>query len=281
MISKAKKYELYKPKKFLGQNFLVDENVAKKIVRSLDISEYDTIVEIGPGQHALTKHLAGMTNNFYAVELDKSIYEKLQTEYDGKINLIHKDFLKTDLLNDFGSEVVSGKKIKIIGNIPYNITTEILFKLFAQSELIESAVLMMQKEVAKRLVSEPNTKDYGILAVQTQFYARSELLFHVPPTAFFPKPNVTSSVVKFHFDKDTSGLKDKILFKEIVRESFGQRRKTMRNSLKKFMERYEINENDVKGFDFTRRPENLKPGEFVELSNVVSQFLSEKNETKN
>ncbi|HMQ69396.1 MAG TPA: 16S rRNA (adenine(1518)-N(6)/adenine(1519)-N(6))-dimethyltransferase RsmA [Ignavibacteria bacterium] len=278
MISKAKKYELYKPKKFLGQNFLVDENIAKKIVRSLDISENDTVVEIGPGQQALTKHLTGLTKNFYAVELDKSIYEKLQTEHEGKINLIHKDFLKTDLEKDFGILPDSNAKLKIIGNIPYNITTEILFKLFSQSGLIESAVLMMQREVAKRLVSAPDTKDYGILAVQSQFYTRSELLFHVPPTAFFPKPNVTSSVVKFHFDKDTSGLKDKVLFKEIVRESFGQRRKTMRNSLKKFMERYELNENEITGFDFTRRPENLKPSEFIALSNTVSRLLSEKSD---
>lgn len=278
MISKAKKYELYKPKKFLGQNFLVDENIAKKIVRSLDISENDIVVEIGPGQQALTKHLSGLTKNFYAVELDKSIYEKLQSEHEGNINLIHKDFLKTDLEKDFGIGTDSKTKLKIIGNIPYNITTEILFKLFSQSELIESAVLMMQREVAKRLVSVPDTKDYGILAVQTQFYTRSELLFHVPPTAFFPKPNVTSSVVKFHFDKDTSGLKDKVLFKEIVRESFGQRRKTMRNSLKKFMERYEINENEITGFDFTRRPENLNPAEFIALSNTVSRLLSVKSD---
>ncbi|MCB0727232.1 MAG: ribosomal RNA small subunit methyltransferase A [Ignavibacteriae bacterium] len=278
MISKAKKYELYKPKKFLGQNFLVDENIAKKIVRSLDVSEDDIVVEIGPGQQALTKHLAGLTKNFYAVELDKYIYEKLQSEHEGKIKLIHKDFLKTDLEKDFGILPDSKLKLKIIGNIPYNITTEILFKLFSQSELIESAVLMMQREVAKRLVSVPDTKDYGILAVQTQFYTRSELLFHVPPTAFFPKPNVTSSVVKFHFDKDTSGLKDKVLFKEIVRESFGQRRKTMRNSLKKFMERYDINENEITGFDFTRRPENLKPAEFITLSNTVSLLLSKRSE---
>lgn len=278
MISKAKKYELYKPKKFLGQNFLVDENIAKKIVRSLDVSEDDIVVEIGPGQQALTKHLAGLTKNFYAVELDKYIYEKLQSEHEGKIKLIHKDFLKTDLEKDFGILPDSKSKLKIIGNIPYNITTEILFKLFSQSELIESAVLMMQREVAKRLVSVPDTKDYGILAVQTQFYTRSELLFHVPPTAFFPKPNVTSSVVKFHFDKDTSGLKDKVLFKEIVRESFGQRRKTMRNSLKKFMERYDINENEITGFDFTRRPENLKPAEFITLSNTVSLLLSKRSE---
>lgn len=277
MITKAKKYELYKPKKFLGQNFLVDENIAKKIVASLVISENDTVIEIGPGQQALTKHLSGLTNNFYAVELDRSIYEKLKTEYEGRINLIHSDFLKTDLDKDFGSVSDPDRKLKIIGNIPYNITTEILFKLFNHSGIIETAVLMMQREVAKRLVSRPDTKDYGILAVQTQFYTRSELLFHVPPTAFFPKPNVTSSVVKFHFDKDISILENKVLFKEVVRESFGQRRKTMRNSLKKLMERYEINEKDIAGFDFTRRPENLTPSEFVTLSNTINQLLSNKN----
>ena len=265
MISAKEKYELYRPKKFLGQNFLVDENIARKIVSSLDVKQGDVIIEIGPGQGVLTKYLCALTNNFYSVEIDKSIFEKLNLEYGERIKFIHKDFLKIDLDKEIKS---SSEKLKIIGNIPYNITTEILFKLFDSYRKIDSCVLMMQKEVAQRLTALPNTKDYGILAIQTQLYTAPKILFNVPPTAFFPKPNVNSSVVKLDFNKPDSGIKDKNLFKEIVRESFGQRRKTMRNSLKKFSERYGIDFNKI-DFDFSRRPESLTVKEFEDLSDQI------------
>lgn len=266
MISTKQKYALYKPKKFLGQNFLVDNNIAKKIVASLDILPEDVVIEIGPGQGVLTKYLLGLTKNFYAVEIDKSIYEKLSEEYQGKLKLIHKDFLKLDFTKDI--DTGESGKIKIIGNIPYNITTEILFKLYDSNDKVSSATLMMQKEVARRLTAKPNTKDYGILAIQTQLHTIPKILFNVPPTAFFPKPNVDSSIVKFDFKNSIAGLNDKSLFKELVRESFGQRRKTMRNSLKKFFERNKIDFEKLE-FDFSRRPENVNIEEFKMLSNSI------------
>lgn len=267
MISTRQKYEIYKPKKFLGQNFLVDDNIAKKIVNSLDINKNDTVIEIGPGRGVLTKYISGLTDNFYAVEIDSSIYEKLNSEYGDKLKLIHKDFLKIDLESDIYANDIS-ENIKIIGNIPYNITTEILFKLFESGDRIDSAVLMMQREVAKRLTAVPDTKDYGILAIQTQMHTIPKILFNVPPTAFFPKPNVFSSVVKLDFKKDLSGIKNRTLFRELVRESFGQRRKTMRNSLKKFFERNIIDSAEI-DFDLSRRPENLSIFEFQRLSNDI------------
>ena len=274
MISTRQKYELYKPKKFLGQNFLVDDNIAKKIVNSLDINKNDTVIEIGPGRGVLTKYISGLTENFHAVEIDKSIFEKLNSEYGDKIKLIHKDFLKIDLDSEIISNDLSGK-IKVIGNIPYNITTEILFKLFETGDRIDSAVLMMQREVAKRLTAVPDTKDYGILAIQTQMHTIPKILFNVPPTAFFPKPNVFSSVVKLDFKKDLSGLKNRTLFRELVRESFGQRRKTMRNSLKKLFERNIIDSAEI-DFDLSRRPENVTILEFKKLSNDIDCLIRNK-----
>lgn len=275
MISTKQKYELYKPKKFLGQNFLVDDNIAKKIVASLGIAENDTVIEIGPGRGVLTKYIQELTDNFYAVELDRSIFEDLKIEYGGSINLIHKDFLKIDLDADISIDDRS-KRFKVIGNIPYNITSEILFRLFESADRVDSAVLMMQKEVAKRLTAVPDTKDYGILAIQTQLHTVPKILFNVPPTAFFPKPNVFSSIVKLDFRRDLSGIKDRRLFKELVRESFGKRRKTMRNSLKKFFERNELDVEKI-NFDLSRRPENVTIREFELLSNDLFELILNKN----
>lgn len=275
MISTRQKYELYKPKKFLGQNFLVDDNIAKKIVASLEIERNNTIIEIGPGRGVLTKYIQELTDNFYAVELDRSIFEDLKLKYGKSINLIHKDFLKIDFDSDIRSDDRS-VKFKVIGNIPYNITTEILFRLFESADRIDSAVLMMQKEVAKRLTAVPDTKDYGILAIQTQLHTVPKILFNVPPTAFFPKPNVFSSIVKLDFKRDLSGIKDRRLFKELVRESFGQRRKTMRNSLKKFFERNELESENV-NFDLSRRPENVTIKEFEMLSNDLTELIRKNN----
>ena len=269
LTSNKEKYDLYRPKKFLGQNFLVDENIARKIVASLDITEEDTIIEIGPGQGALTKFISQVSDKFFAVELDKHIYEKLLIQYGNKINLIHKDFLQFDFEKDLSS---NGGKVKVIGNIPYNITTEILFKLFEQKDRVFSAVLMMQKEVAQRLVSKQDTKDYGILAVFTQLYTSPKILFNVPPTAFFPKPKVNSAIVKFEFNKENFNIADKELFKTIVKDSFGQRRKTMRNSLKRNFERNNVSFENI-DFDFSRRPENVSIEEFANLANEVSSMM--------
>ncbi len=275
MISNEVKYNKYKPKKFLGQNFLVDKNIAKKIVSSLEINQGDIVIEIGPGQGVLTKYISALTENLIAVELDRSIHEKLSAEYSGKAKIIHKDFLKFDLEKDLneilGVNVSEKMKLKVIGNIPYNITTEILFKLFERADIMETAVLMMQKEVAKRLTAQPNTKDYGILAVQTQFSSSPKILFGVPPTAFFPKPNVESSIVKFGFSENKYRVSDKQLFKSLVRNSFGQRRKTLKNSLRNFCEANNISLDDIE-FDFSRRAESLSIQEFTELSDRITKL---------
>ncbi|CAN5458116.1 16S rRNA (adenine(1518)-N(6)/adenine(1519)-N(6))-dimethyltransferaseRsmA [soil metagenome] len=274
--SNKDKYEKYKPKKFLGQNFLVDENIAKKIVESLRIEKGDNVLEIGPGKASLTKYLAVKEINLIAVELDRSVIGELNDRFKDKLHLIHKDFLKVDLENDLKEFMDSGKKLRIIGNIPYNITTEILFRIFEKSSVISEAVLMMQKEVAKRLVAEKDNKDYGIMAVQTQTFSNPEILFNVPPTAFFPKPNVTSTVVRFTFESLPYEVSDVGLFKKIVRAGFGKRRKTLHNSLKDLLKELNINEEEL-DLDMIRRPENLSVEEFANLSNRISVILKNKS----
>lgn len=268
LTNASDKFEKYRPKKFLGQNFLVDENIAKKIVASLNIQPDDYVIEIGPGQSSLTKYLIELTKNFVAVELDKHIVEKLRAE--GKIDVVHKDFLKLDFDKDLPKFTDKKKKLKIIGNIPYNITSQILFMLFDNAERVDSALLMMQKEVARRLTAVPNTKDYGILATQTQVFTTPKLLFNVPPTAFFPKPKVDSTVVKFDFHSVKHKIENYPLFKSLVKASFGQRRKTMRNSLKKFFEENKLSFENF-DFDFSRRAESVSIDEYISLNDAINK----------
>jgi 16S rRNA (adenine1518-N6/adenine1519-N6)-dimethyltransferase len=272
LISKEEKYIKYRPKKFLGQNFLVDENIAKKIIKSLDIKEKEPLLEIGPGHGSLTKHIIKASKNYVSVEVDPFVIKKLKLQFGDNLRIIHKDFLKLNFDADLKDNFDNTSKIKIIGNIPYKITTEILFKLFEIKDRLNSVVMMVQKEVAQRIVAEPNTKDYGILSIQTQLNSGPEILFNVPPTAFFPKPKVHSSVVKLIFGNEKYKLSDKILFKKIIKESFGQRRKIMRNSLKNLFSDINININQI-SFDFSKRPETVSIHEFVELSNEITKLL--------
>ena len=256
------KYKLYKPKKFLGQNFLVDDNISRKIVKQLDIKESDTILEIGPGQGALTKHLAGVCKKYIAVEIDSEICNSLKEKY-GKGKFINEDFLKFDL-NQFK------KPIKIVGNLPYNIASEILFKLFDHREKITISILMVQKEFAQRLVAKPHSKAYGILAVQTQAFSEPEILFNVPPTVFFPKPKVNSSVIKLNFSNENYEILSRELFKRLVRSAFGKRRKILKNSLEDLFEELKLDFDDFDlFFDFSKRAENLNVEGYVQLSNII------------
>jgi len=266
LLSKEEKYQKYRPKKFLGQNFLVDDNIARKIVNCLNIDIGDTVLEIGPGYGALTKHIVGICANYFAVEIDADMGANLKETYADKINVISKDILAVDIAREIITK--ESRRIKIIGNIPYNITTEILFKIFESRAYVSEAVLMMQKEVAQRLTSNPGLKDYGILAVQTRHYCKPTVLFGVPPTAFFPKPTVNSSIVRLVFEQRSRDVMDEVLFRKIVRESFGKRRKVMRNSLKNLFAENNVSFADI-DFDFSRRPESLSVAEFEQLSNNV------------
>lgn len=268
-LLKKEKYLKYRPKKFLGQNFLVDDNIAKKIIRQLGITGDDIVIEIGPGHGALTKHLVNMTNNYFAVEIDKEKCDELYEKFSGIKKIFNKDFLKFDFENDL--KLKPSKKIKIIGNIPYNLTTEILFKIFENHKIFETAILTIQKEVAERITAKPKSKEYGILSVQSCIYSVPKMLFTIPATAFFPKPKVNSAVLKLEL-KEKPEIKNTEIFKLIVRESFGQRRKMMRNSLEKCFESYNLSFTDF-DFDFTRRAETVSPEEYIVLSNRVYNLI--------
>lgn len=263
------KFEKYRPVKFLGQNFLVDDNIAKKIVHSAEIEEQDLIIEIGVGYGALTKHILNMTNNYIGIEIDQKCIEALREKFGDNVVLLKKDFLKFDFEKDVKHAPKKYKHLKILGNIPYNITSEILFKLFENKYHIQSAILMTQKEVALRLSAKPKTKQYGILSVHTQLNSDFKLLFHLPPTVFFPKPKVESSVFKLTFHNRYK-IDDYSKFSNFIKLAFGKRRKTLKNALRELLTEFNL---DNLSFDFSKRAEELSPIELLDLYNNLSKKL--------
>lgn len=262
-----------KPKKSLGQNFLIDENIGRKIVESLNLSVDDVVVEIGPGQGALTKYIVENVKKIYAVEIDKRAAEELRSNISSnKLKIINQDFLELDL----GLLDIRSKNLKLVGNIPYHLTSPILFKAFEYYKIIANVTMMIQKEVADRLTAKPKTKAYGILSVFTQFYGVPKNLFNVSPSCFFPKPKVTSTVVRidFHHKLPFENVDEK-LFSTVVRTTFGKRRKTIRNCLKYLPFDETIVKNIIQKIDFplNKRPEELSIKEFVILTDKIDEII--------
>ncbi len=254
------------PKKSLGQNFLRDDNVARNIVESLHLRSDDTTVEIGPGGGALTKLLQGRCSRVIAIEVDQRAVRVLQETFGDSIELVHAD-VRAVSLGEFTRRRKG--KLRVVGNIPYNITSEILFWLFDQHDVVEDATLMVQLEVARRFVARTATKEYGILSVFLQYYTEPELLFKVSRNSFYPKPTVDSAVVRLRFKHELPDCNME-LFRAIVRGTFGKRRKTLRNSL-----RYLGFTDDLlnrSGFDLGRRPESLTLREFLDLTADLDRF---------
>ncbi len=256
----------HRPKKSLGQNYLHDENICRNIVSAFKIKKDDLVVEIGAGKGALTKYLVGLTKNLAVIELDENNCDILGETFPG-LKVINEDVLKADFHGILGLFGKRKNRLRVIGNIPYNITTPILFKLIESRQFIFDAQLMMQEEVTQRLTAKPNTKDYGILSVFTGVYTKPTLLFKVSKNCFYPKPKVDSRVINLEFtDELISKVLDEDFFRKFVRGAFGTRRKTLKNSLKNI----NINVNELKiDFDFTRRAENLTITEFIDLSNNI------------
>lgn len=254
------------PKKSLGQNFLHDQHYSKKIADALNVQPNDKVIEIGPGTGALTQWLFPQQIDYTAIELDQRAIEDLKLKFGNEINVIHSDVLEIDFNRFFTSD----KKLKVIGNIPYYITSPILFHLLEFRKNLDCFVVMIQKEVADRISAKPDSKEYGILSVQFQYFCKVENLFKVPAGAFFPVPNVDSAVVKFTF-KNESELEsvDEVYFRKLVRQSFSMRRKTLRNNLKPFL----VDESKI-SVDLSRRSETLSVSEFVKLSNELQNQKS-------
>jgi 16S rRNA (adenine1518-N6/adenine1519-N6)-dimethyltransferase len=254
---------LLKPKKRLGQNFLRDENILRKIVESLDLNTEDIVIEIGCGNGALTKHLAHKPIKLIGIEVDERAIELLKDSVGEKMTLIHANVLDVQLHEI--SEKQHGQ-LRIVGNIPYYLTSEILFWLFEARPVLRDATLMMQLEVARRLVAPSGRKDYGILSVFTKFYADCEMLFKVSRNCFFPRPDVDSAVVQLKFKEQLPHCDEK-LFRSVVRSTFGKRRKTLRNGLKSMG--YDDKVLDSIKFELTKRPEELSVENFVLLANLL------------
>lgn len=250
-------------KKHLGQHFLHDQPVIAKIVRLINPQPGDTIVEIGPGLGALTTHVLPLAQQMFAIELDKDVIPKLQTQCAplGQLTIYNQDFLTIDL-GQFPAPM------RLIGNLPYNISTPILFKTIGNVQHIKDMHFMLQKEVAQRIAAAPGSKIYGRLSVMLQYYYQVELLMQVGPGSFTPPPKVDSAIIRLTPKlQHPIPILDHQLFGDIVRSAFCQRRKTIHNSLKDYITTSKLQQ---LGIDPTTRPERLTVDEFVLISNACS-----------
>lgn len=257
-----------RPKKFFGQHFLKDETIAQKIADALDYTKFDTLIEIGPGTGMLTKYLLKKSVDLYAFEIDRDSIAYLKEyvlnplENQSQFNIIDQDFLKADL-----SAVLEANNFGIIGNFPYNISSQILFKTIEYRDVVPEFAGMFQKEVARRICAESGNKTYGILSVLTQAFYETEYLFTVKPHVFNPPPKVDSGVIKLIRRKNYRLDCDETLFFKVVKTAFQQRRKTLRNSLKTF----KLSNNLKSDLIFAQRPERLSYKDFVELTQKIAQ----------
>ncbi|UMB59662.1 16S rRNA (adenine(1518)-N(6)/adenine(1519)-N(6))-dimethyltransferase RsmA [Lutibacter sp. A80] len=253
-------------KKHLGQHFLKDELIAQQIADSLTENGYKNVLEIGPGMGVLTKYLLKKPLKTYVIEIDTESVEYLQTHYLNLADrIISKDFLKINLETYFIKEQVA-----IIGNFPYNISTQIVFKTLENRHQIPEFTGMFQKEVAKRIAEKAGSKVYGILSVLTQAFYNVEYLFTVPPTVFNPPPKVDSGVIRLIRKENYTLPVDEKLFFKVVKTAFQQRRKTLRNSLKVLNLSDSLREDSI----FGQRPEQLSVQEFINLTSKIEKDVS-------
>ena len=263
----------FRPKKSRGQNFLIHEHVIESIVRLLDLDRDDQVLEIGPGLGFLTRRLLERAGKVWAVEVDDALVERLRvSEFaaTAKFNLIHGDILEVSL-----EQILPQTKFKLVGNLPYSIATPVLFRIFDWRAHFSTLVLMVQKEVADRIASGPGTKDYGTLSVWCHVHGRITDKINVSPEAFFPRPKVRSTVLKFElYSEPLVGAGEMAKFRGLVRAAFGQRRKTLSNTMTSWLKR-ERPEIDgfllAQGIDPKRRGETLTVEDFVKLSHAIGQ----------
>ncbi len=269
---------LLAPKKSLGQCFLTDENIARRIVEGLEISEGDVVVEIGPGRGILTRYLADSPAQILAVEIDQRLVPRLKESFSkhDNVEVRHADFLEMDL-----AQLVRKGPAKLVGNLPYHLVSEILFKLFRHARVaredekipwIERAVLMMQHEVAQRVISAEGNKTYGIPSIFCQLEAKPESLLRVPADCFRPKPKVDGEVLRlFPYRQPPVYPKNWQVLERIVRWCFHQRRKMLRTTLASLAGVHPFWQEVP--LDFRRRPEDLSPAEWVMLADGIDQRL--------
>ena len=242
------------PKKRWGQNFLIDSNIIDKIISSIDVSSNDRILEIGPGKGAITTPLAKKAENITAIEIDSKLCDILEKQNISNLKILNNDFLKLDL-DKLNSNV-------IVGNLPYYITTPILFKIFKSKLNWEKIFFLMQKEVAERIIGSPSTKSYGRLTIMSQIFSNPKILFNISPNVFRPIPKVESTFVQF-----TKSINYEInnyqRFEDIIRKIFNQRRKKLKNCINEDMKLNLLDRSDL----LNKRPGDVTIKEYVELIN--------------
>ncbi|MCK4338782.1 MAG: ribosomal RNA small subunit methyltransferase A [Candidatus Cloacimonetes bacterium] len=257
-------------KKSLGQHFLVDKNIAKKIIKYAQISENDIVWEIGPGSGILTEQILKNCNKLIAFEIDKQWFDFLKDKLSNpRLRLINQDILDVDF-----TKYTKNEKVKVVANLPYQITSPIIFKLIESRELFSSITIMIQDEVADRIIAKPGCKDYSRLSIKTQFYFEVKKLFKIPSHLFKPKPKVTSAVIQLIPKDEITKIKNEELLWKIIDYTFQHRRKMLRSSLRNYLDKndYQIlMKNTSKSqIDFSRRPEELSIQEFINLTDLIS-----------
>ncbi|WP_111641030.1 16S rRNA (adenine(1518)-N(6)/adenine(1519)-N(6))-dimethyltransferase RsmA [Marinimicrobium alkaliphilum] len=255
----------HRARKRFGQNFLVDQNIVQRIVDAIHPGENDRIVEIGPGKGAITGLLAERCNHLRVIELDRDLVPWLRVRFEK-----HPDFelFQTDALRfDFSQLTSPGQPLRIVGNLPYNISTPLIFHLLSFAGQVHDMHFMLQKEVVKRMAAAPGEKAFGRLTVMVQYYCQVDWLFEVPPGAFDPAPKVDSAIVRLRpYTTPPLEARDPKLLARLVNVAFQQRRKTLRNALKQLLPTERI---DTLPVDTGVRPENLSVADYVTISNLI------------
>ncbi|HID95097.1 MAG TPA: ribosomal RNA small subunit methyltransferase A [Candidatus Latescibacteria bacterium] len=270
---------LFYPKKRLGQHFLVDQNIARRVVDEAGIDTCEMVLEIGPGKGVLTELLLSRADRVIAVEIDRSLTDLLKQRFGSAENfiLLEGDILKINL-EDLLPATDSGKMV-VVADLPYYITSPVIFKLLSSHQFIDRAILMVQREVAHRIVAKPGSKVYGILSLAVRLHADPALLFDISPECFRPRPKVYSSLLRLDFfDSLSFPLKDEKGFFMILRAAFGTRRKMLKNALRVLgLDQDTLTAiSDSTGIDLERRAETLTLEEFGRLSNVITGILKDR-----
>ncbi len=259
--------------KELGQNFLSNPGTAKMIAKKIGISNDTRVLEIGSGLGALTIPIAQIASHVTAIEKDSRLIPLLQQEIDSEnlknVAVVNKDIFKVNI-----KEMAKNKKLVVIGNLPYNISSQILFKLVEERSCIEKAFLMFQKELAKRIIAPPGGRDYSRLSAVAQYAADVSFVAQLGPSSFFPKPDVDSTILKFNFfeTKEFNQEQEKVLF-SVIKSGFSKRRKTLKNSMTggelEFKKEFVVHALELAGIDPQRRAETLTVEEFKSLARVI------------
>ena len=267
--SKKENMKQVRPKKNLGQHFLIDLSIAKRIADTVDACPELPVLEVGPGMGVLTQYLMEKPRPVKVVEIDTESVEYLNEHFPRlRENILGEDFLRMDL-----NKVFDGKQFVLTGNYPYDISSQIFFKMLDNKDLIPCCTGMIQREVAQRMASAPGNKAYGILSVLIQAWYDVEYLFTVDENVFNPPPKVKSAVIRMTRNEVTDLGCDEQLFKRVVKTVFNQRRKMLRVSLRQIFSGREVSPDFYQHDVMTRRPEQLSVAEFVDLTNLVASQL--------